>query len=142
MHTPNSRIRWTRLHLATVVAGLITAAFTSVAAAPSAHAADGGERCFEQEFSDSLKINKRPLQRDEHIPYSATYRWCAIDGEVTTFIVDGTSGEDAGVKVDIRPAHPLQWGSTYPIFINATKGKDSSHKEFSLTAGGAAVQLR
>ena len=62
-----------------------------------------------------------------------------ILGQVTTFIVDNTYGEDAGVKVDIRPLHPLRWGPTYPIFINASSGENFSHKEFVLTEDGAAI---
>jgi hypothetical protein len=63
-------------------------------AEPAASAA-GMERCFDGVFNDSLKINRRH-DFDDHIGYGATYHWCAADGQVTTFVVDTTYGEDAG----------------------------------------------
>jgi hypothetical protein len=110
----------------------------SLAFAPVAHAA--GERCFSRSFDSSVKIDRK-FQTDDHISYGASYHWCATDGKVTSFVVDSTFGEDAGVKVDIRPYHPLAWGPTYPIFINGSKGGFIDHNTINLQAGGTAGQL-
>ena len=128
-----------RLRVWTILIGVVATLLTAAALAPEAEAATG-KRCFDRSINDTLKINKRPLKRDDHIAYGADFRFCAINGRVVEFVVYGTHGEDAGVKVDIRPLYPLQWGPTYPIQINATKGKDSSHKEFTLTASGIVAR--
>lgn len=126
----------------TVAAGSVLAVLApltaSLAFAPVAHA--DSEQCFSRSFDSSVKINRK-YQTDDHIPYGASYHWCATDGKVTSFVVDSTFGEDAGVKVDIRPYHPLAWGPAYPIFINGSKGGFIDHNTITLHAGGTAGQL-
>jgi hypothetical protein len=117
---------------------ILTPLAASLALAPVAHAAS--EQCFSRSFDSSVKIDRK-FQTDDHIPYGASYRWCATDGKVTSFVVDSTFGEDAGVKVDIRPYHPLAWGPVYPIFINGSKGGFIDHNTITLHASGTAGQL-
>lgn len=117
---------------------LLAALTASAVFAPSAQASS--EQCFSRTFSSSVKINRK-FQTDDHIAYGASYHWCATDGSVTSFVVDSTYGEDAGVKVDIRPYRPLAWGPAYRIFINGSKNGFIDHTSINLHASGTAGQL-
>ena len=106
--------------------------------APAAHAAES-EQCDTRSYSSYVKIDKS-LRPDGKAPYGAVYEWCWQGGNVTKFIVNSTWGEDGGVKVDIRPERPLQWGPTYPIFINGARAGMLDHHRIVLQPGIAGQE--
>lgn len=114
--------------------GVATLAALSLSATVPAAAQASTDGCWSRTYAYSVKINKA-WHRDKHVPYGVSFHWCGSNGNVTSFVVDSTYGQDVGVKVDVRPYHPLAFGRAYPIFINGSKDGFLDHHEITLQPG-------
>jgi hypothetical protein len=111
-------------------AGGMAVALPSVAHA-SAGCAQGEQSHFDQVSGDLKKTNPLDLNRPG---YKVTYTWCTAGGDVVGFVV-GNVVQDNGVKLDIRPTRPLEWGPEYPIFVHVT-GNNTEVDDWEITLKG------
>lgn len=96
------------------------------------------ETCWNGSRGDIVKIEKNNWF-DADLEYGARWRWCAVNGTVTKFIVDLTwpAPGTTPAYVDIQPVNPGRFGeSSYPIYIRATAGSRYTYDEIALMGDG------